>query len=303
MNFEVCILGCSSAIPTSERGLSAQWLEIHHQHYLLDCGEGTQIRIRQEGLPLQRLSVIFISHAHADHFLGLPGLLSTMDLLGRKKELTIFCPESVQHFLEHYWNSVDFKPSFPITIDSISWKSGGLIYSAKSVQVEAIPLKHALPCRGFIFRELRDAFTLDKTKLAALNLSIPQIIELKQGHDVCLSNGVWIRANQVGQAGPTVRSYAYITDTRPVLQTLLKTLAPMVLYHESTFSEKHKDRAKKTQHSTALEAAEIADKWGVSALIIGHYSVRYPNVNELLEEAKTKFNNTHLGFNGYRLKL
>ncbi|MFZ9700768.1 MAG: ribonuclease Z [Flavobacteriales bacterium] len=303
MNFEVCILGCSSAIPTAERGLSAQWLEIHHQHYLLDCGEGTQIRIRQEGLPLQRLSVIFISHAHADHFLGLPGLLSTMDLLGRKKELTIFCPESVQLFLEQYWNSVDFKPSFPITIDSSSWKSGGLIYSAKSLQVEAIPLKHAVPCRGFLFREIRDVFTLDKLKLAAFDLSIPQIKELKQGNDVCLSNGVWLSANQVGQAGPKVRSYAYLTDTRPVLQTLLKTSAPMVLYHESTFSEKHKDRAKKTQHSTAYEAAEIADKWGVSVLILGHYSVRYPNVNELLEEAKTKFNNTHLGFNGYRLQL
>lgn len=303
MNFEVCILGCSSAIPTAERGLSAQWIEIHHQHYLLDCGEGTQIRIRQEGLPLQRLSVIFISHAHADHFLGLPGLLSTMDLLGRKKELVVFCPESVELFLEHYWHSVDFKPSFPVTINSSAWKSEGIIYKSNSVQVEAIPLKHTLPCRGFVFREIRDAFTLDKIKLSAFDLSIPQIKELKKGNDISLSNGDRLSANQVGQAGPQVRSYAYLTDTRPVLQTLLKTPPPMVLYHESTFSEKHKDRAKKTQHSTALEAAEVAYNWGVSVLILGHYSVRYPNVADLLEEAKTTFNNTCLGYNGYRFQL
>jgi ribonuclease Z len=145
MNFQVCILGCSSAVPTAERGLSAQWLEIHHRHYLLDCGEGTQIRIRQEGLPMQRLSVIFISHAHADHFLGLPGLLSTMDLLGRKKSLRIVCPESVREFLLQYWNSVNYKPSYPIEIDADAWKVGGLVHQDDSVRVEAIALKHAVP--------------------------------------------------------------------------------------------------------------------------------------------------------------
>ncbi|MBM3170211.1 MAG: ribonuclease Z [Bacteroidetes bacterium] len=303
MNFQLCILGCSSAVPTAERGLSAQWLEIHHKHYLLDCGEGTQIRIRQEGLPMQRLSVIFISHAHADHFLGLPGLLSTMDLLGRKKSLRIVCPESVKEFLVHYWNTVDYQPGYPIEIDVEAWKEGGLILEEDSVQVEAISLKHALPCRGFIFREQRDAFVLDKEKIKQYELSNTQLKELKQGNSVQLSNGTLLDANQVGSIGPAGRSYAYLTDTRPVLQTLLKIPAPNVLYHEATFTEKHKERAKKTQHSTASEAAEIAEKWGVSSLILGHFSVRYPNLEELLLEAQSLFKNTQIAYNGLRIEL
>jgi len=303
MNFQVCILGCSSAVPTAERGLSAQWLEIHHRHYLLDCGEGTQIRIRQEGLPMQRLSVIFISHAHADHFLGLPGLLSTMDLLGRKKSLRIVCPEPVKVFLFHYWNSVDFQPSYPIEVDSEAWKASGLVHEDDSVQVQAVALKHAVPCRGYIFWERRDVFVLSKQKIMQYDLSIVQLKELKQGLSVQLNNGMVLDANQVGSKGPVCKSYAYLTDTRPVSKTLLKIPAPDVLYHEATFTEKHKERAKKTLHSTAAEAAEVAEKWGVSSLILGHFSVRYPNLDELHSEAKHTFENTLLAYNGLRIEL
>ena len=303
MNFHVCILGCSSAVPTAERGLSAQWLEVHHRHYLLDCGEGTQIRIRQEGLPMQRLSVVFISHSHADHFLGLPGLLSTMELLGRKKSLRIVCPESVKEFLLNYWKSVDYQPSYPIEIDVEAWRSGGLVLEDASIQVEAVVLKHGVACRGFIVRERRDAFVLDKVKIKEYDLSIAQLRELKQGNSVQLNTGEALQANQVGSSGPACRSYAYITDTRPVLQTLLKLAAPQVLYHEATFTEKHQERAKKTQHSTAIEAAEIAEKWGVTSLILGHFSVRYPDLGELLAEAQNRFGNTRLAFNGLRLEL
>lgn len=303
MNFQVCILGCSSAVPTAERGLSAQWLEIHHRHYLLDCGEGTQIRIRQEGLPMQRLSIIFISHAHADHFLGLPGLLSTMDLLGRKKSLRIVCPESVGEFLLHYWTTVDYQPSYPIEIDSKTWREAGRVFEDETVEVEALALKHAVACRGFIFRERRDAFVLDKEKIIEYDLNITQLRELKEGRTVQLGPGQELHASQVGAAGPLCRSYAYITDTRPVLQNLLKTAPPQALYHEATFTEKHQERAKKTQHSTAAEAAEIAEKWGVSSLILGHFSVRYPNLDELLSEAQNTFKNTQIAYNGLKIQL
>ncbi len=303
MNFEITILGCSSAVPTAKRWLSSQWLTVHHRHYLLDCGEGTQIRIRQEKLPMQRLQCLMISHAHADHFLGLPGLLSTMDLLDRRQPLRLFAPKVVLDFLDHYISITGNTFRFELERHVLEPDFEGLLFEDKGLQCYAVPLTHPVPCHGFLFYEKVGGRKLKKDWVEAHHPGIQALKQLKRGKDVCLEDGTVILSDEVTDPPPKVRSYGYLTDTRPRLDRVNKYDAVDILYHEATFMELHKSRAKKTGHSTAKEAAELARQWGVTSLLLGHFSVRYRNLTPVLEEAKSIFKDCHLAENGYRIIL
>lgn len=302
-DFSVTILGSSSAIPTKERFPTSQLVNCYGRHYLLDCGEGTQIQLRKYKLSFQRIDRIFISHLHADHFLGLPGLLSTMDLLGRTKEIHIHAFKELQIFMDGYLKTTFAEFGFPIHYHVIPKKQPILLFENTHISIKTFPVKHSIPCNGFLFQEKRKPFNIRKEAIEKYQLNIEQIHHIKSGENLTLSNGTVIPNDELTISPIEPRSYAFVTDTAYSENILPFIEGVDLLYHEATFSDELADRAKSTQHSTAKQAAEIALKAQVSKLMIGHYSVRYENTDVLLKESQEVFKNTICSYEGLEIEV
>lgn len=298
VRFEVTILGCSSAIPTAERFPTSQLVNFYNKYYLLDCGEGTQIQLRKYKLSMQRISVIFISHAHADHFLGLPGLLSTMDLLGRQAELTIYAPGPVISFMQAFCQTTDTGFRYKIHYMETHPTQRAMLIDDDNLSVTAVPLKHSIPCSGFIFREKQVKRNIRKDQLKRYLLTVEDILRIKNGEDYTTEDGEVIPNEALTLPARKLRSYAFCTDTAYFDALADELTAIDLLYYEATFAENMKSRAKQTKHSTTLDAGKIAAKANVKKLIIGHYSVRYEDPTLLLNETKTVFADTELAYEG-----
>lgn len=270
--------------------------------YLFDCGEATQIRIRQEHLPLLKINHIFISHLHGDHFFGLFGLLSSYQLLGRNNDLHIYSfPE-----LENYINTVVLdkeKLNFKIQYHYLPTKKPEQIFQDKLITITAFPIKHRVPACGFIVNEQPSAFKIKKEKISQYQLTIHDIIKIKNGEDYIMPDGTIIPNCELTYPPVKPRKYVYCTDTLYDESIIDLIQDADLLYHEATFSEEHIDRAIQTGHSTAKQAATIALKANVKKLIIGHYSVRYKDLNVLLNEACSVFPQTYLAKEGLKIDI
>lgn len=288
------ILGSGSALPTRENFPTSQLIDIRDKQFLIDCGEGTQIRLRQSGMKLNRLGHIFISHLHGDHCFGLPGLVSTLGMLNRTADLYIHGPVGIREVFEPQMAFFCAESPFQIRFEEFDARQPAVIYDDRSLSVTTLPLRHRVPCAGFLFREkpgnrhlLREWIDFYKIPVAQLNL-------IRQGADFCTAEGELIPNHRLTTAPNPVISYAYCSDT-----AYTEKLIPMLqdvdlLYHEATFADSEQKRARQTLHSTAREAATIALKAGVGKLLIGHYSARYSNKEILLKEAREVFANTEL---------
>lgn len=301
--FELLILGSSSASPTSERNPSAQLLNIAERYFLIDCGEATQIQLRKYKAKFQSIDHIFISHLHGDHFFGLPGLLSSMHLLGRKQELTIYCPEPLRDVIQLINKVSETTLNFPISWKFTNDNGLNLLFEDDKVEVYSFPLKHRIYCTGFLFKEKPLPKNIDKYKLEKLNISTADILKLKKGLDVVNEEGETIKNNEVTIEPPAPRSYAYCSDTIYNLNLVNFIKDTDVLYHESTFLNDKADRAKKTFHSTAEHAAQIAAKAGAKRLLMGHFSVRYTNLEDFIKEASPIFEHCELATEGKKFKI
>lgn len=289
------ILGCGSALPTRKNFPSAQILEIRDKQFLIDCGEGTQIRMRQMGVKANRLGHIFISHLHGDHCFGLIGLISSFGMLNRTAELHIHAQADLEKLMETQLQYFCADLPFKVIFHPINPRKHELIFEDRSVQVFSIPLKHRVPSCGFLFEEKPRDRHIIREMIDFYNIPTWRILKIKQGEDFETDEGEIISNEQLTIAGDLPKRFAYCSDT-----AFSEKIIPIIegvdcLYHEATFMETEKRRAKETYHSTALQAAEIALKANVKKLIIGHYSARYIHQNELLEEAKIVFQNTILG--------
>ncbi|MFP4557097.1 MAG: ribonuclease Z [Bacteroidales bacterium] len=298
MTFEVTILGSSSALPTSQRFPSAHVLNVHERLFLIDCGEGTQIQLRNFKLKLSRLHHIFISHLHGDHTLGLVGLISTLNLLGRKQPLTIHAHQELQPILEQNINFFVNELQFKLIFQALDKKRHKPIYEDERITVEAVPLKHRIPSTGFIFREKPKLPNIKKHLIERYSIPLADIVKIKHGADFTTSSGVTIPNSELTYIASKPRSYAYCSDTK-----YFEKLAEMVkdvdlLYHEATFGSDKEKMARATGHSTAKEAATTAKKAGAKKLIIGHFSSRYKDVNVLLNEARQIFPETFAAEDG-----
>jgi len=301
--FELLILGSSSASPTSERNPSAQLLNIAERYFLIDCGEATQIQLRRFKARFQAIDHIFISHLHGDHFFGLPGLLSTMHLLGRKQELTIYCPKELKDIIDIVNSVSQTRLNYQINWHFTKDDGLNLIFEDAKVEVYSFPLKHRIYCTGFLFKEKPLVRKIDKFKLEKLNISVADIHALKAGNDVLNQNGELIKNAEVTLDPPKERNFAYCSDTI-FDTTLLQYIKDVdLLYHESTFLEDNKERAKKTFHTTAKQAAELAKQAGVQQLVLGHFSARYNDLSAFLSEAKEVFENCMLATDGKKIKI
>lgn len=302
MSFSLTILGCSSALPTSQRFPTAQILNISEQFFLIDCGEGTQIQIRKYCIRISKIHHIFISHLHGDHFFGLFGLISTMNLLGRKGDLHIYGPAELEKILYIMLDNFEHL-RFKIVFKKTDCSKNEIIFENNKITIETIPLKHRIPTCGFIFREKLKQKNIKKEVIIQFNLTIKEIGQIKAGNDLIRDNITVALNNDLTYPALPIISYAYCSDTlyKEDIIPLIKNVN--LLYHEATYTKDMEHRAKETFHSTASQAATLARKAEVRQLVIGHFSARYRDLNEILEEARTVFPNTIAAEDGLTIEI
>lgn len=289
-------LGIASATPTSTRHLPSVALWREGSVYLFDCGENAQMGMLQAGLKRSKIDCIFISHFDVDHYSGLMGLLSTLQLQRRDRELIIAGPKGIKEFVEWNLNFSGVELGFDIKYNEVDEKEEvSRVVDAEDFYVEARPLKHRRFCLGFRFQEKDKPGKVDAAKAAQFGITEDeQFKELKAGNNLTLEDGKVIEAYEiVGHPRPG-DSFAYVTDTEYCPNAVKLAMNTNILYHEATFGNQLADKAKETGHSTAADAARVATEAQTKLLVIGHFSARYTNLHVLLKEAREGFYPTWL---------
>lgn len=290
MRFAVTTLGTGAALPARGRYPSAQLLNVRERLFLVDCGEGTQERLRRAQVNLGRIARVFISHMHGDHYLGLMGLISSMHLLGRTLPLDVHGPMELREVIELQLRVSKTYLRFPLRFHAVAHQSGALVYGDDRVTVTELALRHRIESTGYLFRETPRPRRLLKEKVEM----IPHYARrsVKGGDDLMLPDGTVVPNAELTEAPTPPRSYAYCSDTA-YLPDLIPFLEGVdLLYHEATFAESLLARAKETMHSTARQAATLARDAHVRQLLLGHFSSRYKDPDVLLAEAVEIFPNT-----------
>lgn len=298
MKFEVLILGNSSATPMFERHPTAQIINFNKQVFLIDCGEGTQMQLHRYGVKSNKISHIFISHLHGDHYLGLVGLLSSMNLHGRFSDLHLYGPGPLIEIINLQLKHSDTFLQYNLIFHPTNPDDDEVIFQNNTISVKSFPLTHRVPTTGFRFDEAPRNASLIREKIE--NLPIPTVFfaQLKRGIDCVDMDGTVYKATELTKPAPASRSYAYCSDTRAFESYMSSIHGVDLIYHESTFLHDMIERAVLTCHSTSLEAAQVAKQVGAKKLLLGHYSARYRDLEPLLEEAKLEFDNTELSLEG-----
>jgi ribonuclease Z len=301
MTFELTILGSSSAIPTSERYLTAQVLNVLERFFLIDCGEGTQIRLRQMKFSFDRIRHIFISHLHGDHFYGLPGFISTRNLMGIKTDLHLHSHSELIRLLDPILEHLKEDLGFRIIYHPLNFRKYDLIHSDDKVEVFSFPLQHSIPCCGFLFREKQREANLIKEQIERYRIPVSKLKAIKQGAGFTDETGREIPNTELTYPPVPPRSFAFCTDTACMDELVEIIRGVDLLYHEATFLQSHEELARLTRHSTARQAAGLAAGANVGKLIIGHFSTRYKKTNQFLDEARAVFENTDLAEDGAKI--
>jgi ribonuclease Z len=295
---KLSILGCYSATPRTFTNPTSQVLEINNHLFLIDCGEGTQVQIRRSKIKFSRIKHIFISHLHGDHYFGLVGLISTFRLLTRESDLHIYGPKGLKEVITLQLKLSDSWTNYRLIFHELSSKSSELIFEDDKIEVYTIPLSHRIYTNGFLFKEKPGERKLDMNAVKAANIDLAYYRKLKQGFDVENRDGILINNNTVTKAPNKTKSYAFCSDTAfdEKIIPIIKNVD--VLYHESTFLEKHEHLCDPTKHSTAKQAAKIAKEAKVGTLVLGHYSTRYDGIEGFKTEAQEIFQNILLAEDG-----
>ena len=297
-NLHLTILGCYAAAPGSYKNPTSQVLEIRNNLFLIDCGEGTQVALRRNKIKFARIKHIFISHLHGDHFFGLMGVITTFSLLKRTAPLTIYGPKGIKELILLQLKLTKGFTSYPLHFREITSKEPEVILENEEITVTTIPLKHRIYTNGFYFEEKLGERKVDITACLKLDIDRAYYNKIKQGGDITLDNGTVVKNEQLTFDPTKPKSYAYCSDTAYYEKFVSQIQGATALYHEATFLESHAHLCKPTGHSTAAQAAQIAAMAGVKNLILGHYSVRYGDLQEFIKEATPYFENVHLGDDG-----
>lgn len=295
MGAYLTILGYNSAIPTVKSSPTAQFLEMDERCFLIDCGEGTQVQLRKAKAKFSKINHIFISHLHGDHCFGLPGLIASFRLLGRDQELHVYGPKGIKKMLETIFEITETHRGFQIVYHELEGDQSQKVYEDDKLEVWTIPLDHRIYCNGYLFREKPKDRRLNMAEISKYpEIEICDYHNLKRGKDFVLSDGYVLKNEVLTTDSEPPVSYAFCSDTRfkediiPIIENV------DVLYHESTFLHDLKEMADYTGHTTAKEAAIIAQRAGVKKLILGHFSNRYADLTVFTDEAREYFPNTFL---------
>ncbi len=299
---QVIFLGTGGSIPTPQRGLSAIAIKRKAELLLFDCGEGTQRQMIQAGVGFHRKTKIFITHMHGDHILGLPGLLQTMSLLDRTKELEIYGPQGIKAFVEAINQTVLFTLTFPVQVSEL--KEAGLVCEEKEYEVHATQPNHMTPALAYALTEKPrpGRFHIEKAK----ELGVPEgplWSKLQGGSPVKLSGGKIVKPEMVLGPPRPGRKIVYTGDTRPSENLVKLAEDADLLIHEATFDDELLERAAEDGHSTPSQAAETAKEAGVKWLVLTHISARYRDASLLLEQARKTFSNTDLAKDFLKIDL
>ena len=286
---KVTILGCYAATPRTLTHPTSQALEIKNHLFLIDCGEGTQVQLRKQKVRFSKINHIFISHLHGDHFFGLPGLVATFRLLGRVNPLHIYGPKGIKEAVTLLLKLGDSWTNYPLHFHELSSQAPEVVFEDKKVTVTTIPLDHRVYTNGFLFREKVGSRKLEAQAVEAHGIDSCYFQNIKDGKDAPNKAGEIIPNAQLSSDPKPTKSYAFCSDTSYFPKIIAQIKEVTVLYHESTFLESESDLATKTKHSTASQAAKIAESAGVKSLILGHYSTRYDGLQPFKEEAEVYF--------------
>ena len=272
--FELHILGCGSALPTTRHFATSQVVNLRDKLFMIDCGEG--------------------AHLHGDHCFGLMGLISTFGLLGRTAELHIHSPKGLEELLTPMLNFFCHTLAYKVIFHEFDTRQTSVVYEDRSMTVTTIPLQHRIPCCGFLFAEKARPNHIIRDMVDFYKVPVYELNRIKNGSDYVTPEGEVIANTRLTRPSDPPRKYAYCSDTifRP---EIVKQLSGVdLLFHEATFAESELARAKETYHTTAAQAARIALEAGVRQLVIGHFSARYEDESILLKEASAVFPNTIL---------
>jgi ribonuclease Z len=299
----VTFLGTSAARPTVERNVSGLAIHREGETLLFECGEGTQRQMMRYGVSFA-LSEIFFTHFHADHFLGVIGLIRTLGLQGRPEPLLLYGPKGAKKVLSTAMQlGVDRLP-FPVEITEV--KAGDMVGKRDGYDICAFPTEHGGgPSLGYVLKEhvRRGRFDVEKAR----SLGIPEGPDwgkLTKGEAVTLSTGQTVQPSDVIGAARPGRMVAFTGDTRPCAATVDAAQGADLLIHEATFGEGERDRARDTGHSTAKEAAQVALAAKVKRLLLSHVSARYSiSADELVKEAKEVFQNVGVAKDGLEVDI
>lgn len=301
--FDLNILGCGSALPTTRHNASSQVINLRDKLYMIDCGEGTQLQMRKMKIKFSRLNHIFISHLHGDHSLGLPGLVSTLGMLGRMGDLFIYGPAEVGEYVQVIEKLFCQGSPFQMKFQAVDTNNYNLVMEDRSVSVYSLPMKHRVPCCGYLFVEKERSPHIIREMIDFYKIPISKIELIKQGADFVTEEGEVIPNKILTRPAEPAKRYAYCSDTAFFPKIVPYIEGVDLLYHEATFLEADLARAYETFHSTTKQAASIARDAQVKKLLIGHYSARYIDLLPLEKEAKSIFHNTLLANEGMVLSL
>ena len=302
MPISLTILGSNAAVPAHQRHQTAQYLSIMNQNFLVDCGEGTQMQLKKYFLKANRLNHIVISHLHGDHYYGLMGIISSMHLYGRNKDLNIFGPPGLMEIISMHLKYSETTLNYKINLHEWTPNKVELIWENDYITIHTIPLDHRVACSGYLFREKPKKRRIDKKRLNK-ELTQLQIIALKNGEDLVDNDNIVVKNEDMTLDPHPSFSYAYCSDTRYNERIIDQIKDVDLLYHEATFMNDFQDRASKTYHSTTMDAAKIAKAANAKKLLIGHFSTRYKELQPMIVETREVFPNAELAIEGKNFEL
>ncbi|NCU32777.1 MAG: ribonuclease Z [Candidatus Moranbacteria bacterium] len=289
-------------MPTSTRNPSGMLLNLKNNYFLIDCGEGAQIQLLRLKCKFQRISRIFISHLHGDHFFGLIGLISSFHLLGRKDVLHIHADEKIREIIEIQLKASLTELVYPVEYHPLPSKPE-IIYEDDELYVKTFPLEHRILTNGFLFAEKPLPRKIRKDFIKKEEVTIEEIKRIKAGDDFVSKSGKFYHNSAITISPPKPRSFAYCSDTRYTESIAEHVKDVTLLYHEASFMNDFEKTAGEKYHATASQAAQIAEKANAGKLLIGHFSARYKDVERLLEEAVDIFKNTIAAEDGMKIQV
>lgn len=295
------ILGSNSALAAYGRNPTAQILQTNEEFILIDCGEGTQMQMARYKIKKSKISHIFISHLHGDHYFGLIGLLSSMALLNRSIDLHLFGPPQLIDIIDIQLKVADSNLPFKLYFHALG--EPGVIADLPTLKVSSFKVSHRISCWGFIFKEKTIARSLNPERLKSFEVPSAYFSRLQNGEDYINSKGTIVPNSELTVAGPTAKKYAYCADTK-FDESIIESIKDCdLVYHETTYLKDRQDSAALRFHSTTIDAGTIAVKANVKKLIIGHFSSKYEKLDDFLTETTSIFENTELAIEGACFKI
>lgn len=294
--FGVTILGNNSAVPAFDRHPTSQILSTAGHNFLIDCGEGTQIQLIKYKIRRNKISHIFISHLHGDHYFGLIGLINSFALLGRTQDLTIVAPEPLQKIIEMQLAVADARMGFPLHFFKI--KNPGTLFTIDDIEISCFKTNHRIECFGFVFREIKKPRHIDPEAVKLHAVPVSFFAELQMGKDYTDPDGNTIKNELLTTPAAKGKSYAFCADTKYDENIIAPIKGADMIYHETTYLDNFADMAAQRFHTTTKQAGKLANLAGVKKLLIGHFSSRYYDLEEFEAETREVFPNTDLALEG-----